>query len=306
MVSLGAASLLLAVATLTSPRLRAEPPKQPDAWGPERDGLRTRLLPAQEEYAVGRPATFRLEMKNVGQEKRTVDPQAVGVNGSMRISGPTGKPVRYVGGSFQTMGRSQPPIAPGQTVVLLESLDLSDQYPFVKPGTYTIQFRGTNVKWHSESEIPPSGTVTVKLRPGAVPASMQVPARLVDILPEGWDVSLNGRVAEVSNGKITPPGWESGPGTYVGLEASPHSSLKLDVARVGVWVADHRLAWTGKGRRGKAVKPGEAAAYLGKGVDGHVYWILPETAQTEWPEIRAKVRAALQIGPLAAEPAASK
>ena len=259
----------------------------------------------QQEYAVGRPAMFRLEMKNFGQEKRTYDSQQVAVNGSMRISGPTGKPVRYVGGSFQTMSRwPTPPIAPGQTVVLFEALDLSDHYLFVKPGSYTIQFRGTNVIWRSESAIPPSGTITVEMRPGAVPTSMQVPARLVEILPEGWDLSLNGRVSEVSDGKIAPPGWESGPGTYVGFEANPRSGLKPDVLRVGVWVADHRLAWTGEGRTGKAAKPGEAAAYLGKGADGHVYWTLPENAQSEWPDIRAKVRAALQIGPLVAEPAA--
>ena len=55
--------------------------------------------------------------------------------------------------------------------------------------------------------------------------------------------------------------------------------------RVKVWVAQRQLVWTGKGRTGKAVKPGKAAIYLGKGTDGHVYWTVPEEAETEWPGI---------------------
>ena len=48
------------------------------------------------------------------------------------------------------------------------------------------------------------------MRPGKLPMSMQVPARLVEILPEGWDMSLNLRVAEVQHGKIAPPGGVGG------------------------------------------------------------------------------------------------
>ena len=195
----------------------------------------------------------------------------------------------------------------GRTVVLFDGLDLADQYLFVKPGTYTIQFRGTNVKWHSESEIPPSNKITVEMRPGAVSASMQVLARLIEILPEKWDMSLNGRVYEVNDGKITPPGWESGRGTYLSLMTNPaKSGLKPDVLCVEVWVAERRLDWTGKARTGKAAKPGEAAEYLGKGADGHVYWKVPEQAETAWPDIRAKVRAALQIELVVPGPGASK
>ena len=71
-----------------------------------------------------------------------------------------------------------------------------------------------------------------------------------------------------------------------------------------IWVAEHRLAWTGtrpfwvgKERTQKEVKPGEAAVYLGKGADGHVYWTVPKEAETQWPDIRKKVIAALKIAP---------
>jgi hypothetical protein len=234
-------------------------------------------------------------MKNFGRHECMYDGQQADCNCSIRVSNADGKPVRYVAGSFQTFGHSKS-IAPERTVVLFDDLDLASQYLFVKPGSYMLQFRGTNVKWDSESEIPPSNTITVQMQPGTMPLSMQVPARLVEILPKGWDMSLNGRVSELDDsGKITPPGYDSGCGTYLSLNRGAQD--KRDVLRVEVWVAEKRLTWTGKFQAGKVRKPGEAATYLGKGADGHVYWTVPEKAETEWPDIRTKVGAALQIGP---------
>ena len=109
-------------------------------------------------------------------------------------------------------------------------------------------------------------------------------------------MSLNWRVSEVDDsGKITPPGYDSGRGTYLSL--NPRVQYKHNVPRVEVWVAEQRLTWTGKFQAERVRKPGEAATYLGKGADGHVYWTVPEKAETEWPDIRTKVGAALQIGP---------
>ena len=135
--------------------------KQSDAWGPDRDGLRTRLVPAQDEFVVGGPAKFRLKMKNSGDKERMYDSQGVKVNDSIRVTDPDGKPVRYIGGSFQTMGRPES-IAPGGTVVLFDGLDLTTQYLFAKPGVYTLQFRGQkgtpDLGTFSETPIPPSKT----------------------------------------------------------------------------------------------------------------------------------------------------
>ncbi|MGA2060684.1 MAG: hypothetical protein ABSG67_09410 [Thermoguttaceae bacterium] len=322
LVFLVAAFLLLLTAAITLPHLQAQnqlgpaeqtpagnkdavSPKQSEEWGTERDGLRTRLLPAQNEYVLGQPARFRLEMKNFGEHERTYDPQAVDVNNSIQIIDLDGKSVRYVGGSFQT-GGSPKSIAPGKTVVLFDGLDLVTQYLIIKSGSYTLQFRGTNVRWHSESEIPPSNKIKIEMRSGTVPASMQVPARLIDIVPEKWGLSLNLRVYKVNDGQIIPPGWESGRGTYVALLTNlVHSGLKRDVICVQIWVAENRLTWTGKGQTEKEVMPGEAAIYLGKGADGYVYWIVPDKAETEWPDIRVKVMTALQITPIIPEPRAS-
>jgi hypothetical protein len=261
-------------------------PKQFDAWGPEHDGLRTRLVPAQEEYVVGRPAKFRLEMKNFSERERTYDSQGVTVNGSIRVNDQDGKPVWYVAGSFQTGGHSRA-IAPGQTVVLFDGLDLATQYLLIKPGSYMLQFRGTHVRWHKESEIPRSNEITVVVRPGTPAVSMQVAARLIEILPEKWGL----RLPQGVDGQITPTGRESGRGMYFSLSTNPvRSGLKRDVVIVRVWIAERELAWTGK-----MPERGDVALYLGKGLEGHVYWIVPDKAEAEWPDIRAKITAALQI-----------
>ena len=307
-------------------------PRSVDGWGADRDGLCTRLLPAQKEYVVGQPVRFRLEMKNFGSQNRTYDPQQVDVNGSLIITDPDGKPVPYIGGSFQTMGPlRRDPIRPGETVVLFNARDwdFTDQYPFVKPGRYTVQFRGQNQREEprhpilppkgismddpdmiffrikaAESPIPPSNKITTQLLPGTVPVSIKVPAELVEIIPQGWDVSVNWRVAEEHDGKISPPRWSAAPGTYVLMER--HSVYKDQVLRVHIWIAEQKLTWTGNGMTGEAGKFDNAATYLGKGVDGHVYWSVPEKAKKEWPEIRAKVRATLGIASAEPQPERSK
>ena len=208
-------------------------PKQSDEWEPIIDGLCNCLLPRKKEYILGKPAEFRLEMKNFGERERTFDPQRVEVNNSMRINDPDGKSVRYVERSFQT-GGSPKSIAPGKTVVLFDGLDLATQYLIIKSGSYTLQFRGTNVRWHSESEIPPSNIINIEMRPGTLPASMQAPARLIDILPDRWDLSLHGPTYEANDRQITPPGWQSGAAPTFALTNPAHSGLKRDIIRVQI------------------------------------------------------------------------
>ena len=218
----------------------------------------------------------------------------------MRISDPDGKPVPYVGGGFQTGRKGEAPsIAPGETAVLFNGLDLTNQYLFAKAGSYALQYRDT---W--DPVIPGSNTITVKMQPGTLPMSMQVPARLIDILPKKWSMSLNMRVAEVDqNGNITPPGRESGAGTYLQLVRDWNMERSL---LVPIWIAEHRLARKETAGVGKDSKPGEVADYLGKGADGYVYWILGDWVEKEWPDIRAKVKAAMRIEPPSQGAEASK
>ena len=84
---------------------------------------------------------------------------------------------------------------------------------------------------------------------------------------------------------------------------APPSSV--DSPGVEIWVAEKKLGWKGtvEFEKGKGdittvkIKPDEGAVYLGKGADGHVYWILPKEAEKQWPGIEKQVRAALKIAP---------
>jgi hypothetical protein len=263
------------------------PPDESEGWGKERDGLRTRLVPTQEQYVVGQPARFRLEMKNFGKLVRAFDSQSVDVNNSIEITGPDGKSVPYVAGLYQTAGETRY-IEPGQTAILSDRLDLADQYLITSRGTYTLRFVGRNVIWDMQSAIPPSAKIAIAMRPGTLPREMQVPARLIEILPANWHTSLNMRVAEVQDGKITPPGCDSGLGTY--LASDSDTAGKEGRTKIQFWVADRELV-------AKDAKGEQRAEFLGKGADGYVYWIVPKEAKKAWPDVEKKVRAALKIEP---------
>ncbi|MGA7698541.1 MAG: beta-L-arabinofuranosidase domain-containing protein [Thermoguttaceae bacterium] len=277
---------------------KPETPKDSEGWGPEINGLRTRLLPVQKVYFVGRPALVQLEAKNFAMFEATYDPQQADVNDSMLIRGPDGKRVPYVAGMYQTGSTGPRSLAPGETDMLISGLDLASQYLFTKPGSYTIQFRGLPALGQGFGQaIPPSGEITVKMQPGKLPFEMQVPARLLEVLPAEWDIRLNMRVAEVESGNVHPPGWKTGPGTYVELVSHPNK--EESTPNVEIWVAKRRLV-------PKNAKAGQPAVYLGEGADGHVYWQVNAKAKTAWPDIEKKVKAALRIATPEAKARAAK
>ena len=228
----------------------------------------------------------------------TYDPQQADVNDSMLIRGPDGKRVPYVAGMYQTGSTGLRSLAPGETDMLISGLDLASQYLFTKPGSYTIQFRGLPALGQGFGQaIPPSGEITVKMQPGKLPFEMQVPARLLEVLPAEWDIRLNMRVAEVESGNVHPPGWKTGPGTYVELVSHPNK--EESTPNVEIWVAKRRLV-------PKNAKAGQPAVYLGEGADGHVYWQVNAKAKTAWPDIEKKVKAALRIATPEAKARAAK
>lgn len=265
----------------------AAPAKPSNGWGPELDGLRTRLVPAQKDYSIGRPAKFRLEMKNFGAEARTYDPQQADCNNAMQVTDRDKKPVPYIAGSYQTAGHAES-LAPGETVVLFDQLDLGSQYLLVEPGSYTIQFRGLGAlgPFEATSAIPTSEAVTIEMQPGTLPPSLRIAAAMLKLLPRKWQLSLN---QTAYGGQITVPGWGSRRGIELQLTWIPNdSSYKNDLVRVDVWLAEEKLTWTGNVK-----KPYPAADYVGKGPDGHVYWIVPASAEKAWPDIRASIKATL-------------
>jgi hypothetical protein len=112
---------------------------------PKLEGLRTQLTALQDEFRVGRPMLFRLELVNEGRHELSYDHQSVAVNASMTITAEDNRMVPYTRGPVQT-GEHDRPIQPGTTVVLFDALDVARDYDLTKPGKYRIQFNGRGLE----------------------------------------------------------------------------------------------------------------------------------------------------------------
>lgn len=76
-------------------------PVREDALEPARGesgALRTNLYLQDDPTILGRPIRLRLELKNEGRSSLSIDAQQVGVNRSLDVLGPDGKPVPYIYG----------------------------------------------------------------------------------------------------------------------------------------------------------------------------------------------------------------
>ena len=112
-------------------------------WGTtsERGGLRTRLVPLQDVFALGKPMKFRLEMQNLGPHDDYYQKRPHDAGDCLQVFGPLGEPVPYIGGSHPAAGPWES-LGPSRTVVLFDGLDLFRQYALSRPGTYWVLFPG--------------------------------------------------------------------------------------------------------------------------------------------------------------------
>lgn len=111
------------------------------ALEPELRGVKTHLTAVSDEFVVGKPMVFRLELMNYGAHTLLYDDQQVAVNASMVILNEDKRRVPYIGGSYQTCGGWKV-LKPNSTVVLCKHLDINGQYAIGRPGVYWVQFRG--------------------------------------------------------------------------------------------------------------------------------------------------------------------
>ena len=197
-------------------------------WGPEKDGIATRLVPLEKEYVLGRPMRFRLEMTNRTLTELLYDSQQVAVNHSLVITGPDGKRAPYIRGTCQTSIRGQLSVTPGETVVLFGGLDANEQYFIGRSGRWTFQYAGRGLKVGEQRDFEmlfkrrdrvtdadarkaswlrlmcteyPSNVLEIDMLPGEVPHWRVAAGRILDVLRRGggWEVSwLRG------GGKLTP------------------------------------------------------------------------------------------------------
>lgn len=238
-------------------------------WGATVNGLRTRLTCLDPDWTFGRPLRLRLELQNVSDRRTTYDDQQVGVNDSFDVTGPDGRDIPWIGGSCQTRG-SPDPIAPGETVVLLESFDIAEKYLLVQLGEYAVRFRGRG--GFGETDVPASNSVRLRVG-GTPPPEMIVLEKCREHLPARWTISMQRR----------------GPLTF-GWMYSPPSGLTVDVVAISISFLSER--------RGDPSTPTEE--YLGQHALGYAYLVVAypsgEAAEAVWPSYRSALMTALGLG----------
>lgn len=249
-------------------------------WGPTQNWLKIKLVPLQQKYVVGQPMKFRLEMINIGNSTIMYDSQQVDVNNAMIIMGPDGKISPYIAGSFQTGGGPKP-IKPEEIVILFDQFDVTSQYFMDKPGRYTIQFRGQD-KAFGEVPIPESNILEVEVQPGSLNPSYLIVGFLLDILPEGWHLTLTTPIKT----EVNPIGRQSAKGVYISLDRL--SRYKADVISIGIWQTDTVVGLS-------AQKTNQVSEYLGESEWGHVYVFISPDAKTVWPNVREQIIESLEI-----------
>lgn len=107
---------------------------------PKLAGIKTRLVPLTERFAVGSPMLFRVELKNVGDS--AVDYMDDGIAfGALTVLHDR-RPLPSQGGCAGQICVRQGKVAAGATVVLADKIDIGRLYAITDAGTYTVQFSG--------------------------------------------------------------------------------------------------------------------------------------------------------------------
>ncbi|MHC4657211.1 MAG: hypothetical protein ACYS91_19665, partial [Planctomycetota bacterium] len=164
-------------------------------------GIEFRLIPLTEEFEVGLPMLFRIEIVNAGEESilyMATGPTSVVANDRMNITGPNGEDIKYVDTSYQIAVRDEV-ILPGETIILADDYDVTTQYNIDKPGRYTFQFKG----WPTDTKG--SNTINVEVRDGELSAADSVFSRVRSVMPRRWKATRRLFPARQDSGDVSGP-----------------------------------------------------------------------------------------------------
>jgi beta-lactamase regulating signal transducer with metallopeptidase domain len=160
---------------------------------PRLKGVRTLLTAKREEFVVGEPMYFRLQLINQGDSILSYDCQQVSVNNSMTIKGPDGKEVKYTAQYVQTQGV---PVLfkPGETKTLFDQFDITKQYDIRQPGQYRVQFNGhgLDINTGKEDTSDMSDPTSFQYYPGVLPSNVVAITIHSGIKKETLDIGKDG------------------------------------------------------------------------------------------------------------------
>jgi hypothetical protein len=147
---------------------------------------------------IGEPVRVRVEMTNAGSRTMYYDLQNIEW-GSFELEGPASAPgIAEHGQSF----RQSKPVAPGQTVVLLDRYDLATEYLIDVAGAWRVRFAsdvGLSEQERAETArvVLLSDWLEVRIGDGTPAPWMEVARRLHDAKRPGWRLTAYGHGAGV-------------------------------------------------------------------------------------------------------------
>jgi hypothetical protein len=145
-----------------------------------RTGFDVRLIPLTQEFFVGKPMLFRVEMKNISNETLGYWHTSVMVNNPMAIEDPNNTIIPYIEGDYQTNAAPEF-VEPNETIVLADNYDLRSQYHITTPGRYTVQFRKRPLT------PSPSNIVEYDVKPGQLSPSELLVEKLLPVISPAWN-----------------------------------------------------------------------------------------------------------------------
>lgn len=253
------------------------------SWAPDQEGVRTSLSARDQEFSLGRPILFRLEIENLGSRVIRYDPTQVAINSSMSIEGNDGVKVPSIAPNVQTGGDSKA-LKPGERTVLFETLDIADQYLLTSPGSYKVQFKGLG-KGFSDTAIPPSNAITIHVADGPVQPSRMIARKLIDMEQmSGWRTQI------VKEGSVVPIGRASAKGASFVLRRGPET--KANALRMLLWVTATPSAIEPSGQDAQR---GRTAERIGRCPWGDVYLWSGTAPAEELRTVRELIATALRF-----------
>jgi hypothetical protein len=149
-----------------------------------RKGFAIKLAALNEEFVVGQPMLFRIEMTNISSSSiEFMSTSSAMANDPMVVVGPNGEIEKYIDTDYQTLGREEK-IETGESIILAEKYDVTSQYRIIRPGQYTFQFNG-----FERHGLRPSNIVKMEVKPGGLLPEDIIFEKLLSVLPEGWKLT---------------------------------------------------------------------------------------------------------------------
>ncbi len=139
----------------------------PEGKSSRNPGLKTKLIPLESKYIVGKPMKFRVDLTNIGTTPAPYNLIATAScwkDNPLMVTGPDGKSPQYIGPLSNNntiyFSDDQLPKLQPNAVVTIFKFDLARYYDIQQPGSYTVQYG-------VEYEFPNSNIVNITVYPGA-------------------------------------------------------------------------------------------------------------------------------------------